>query len=307
MGNLFEQIGVYRDLLRHPLNEGRAMATTRRWLGWHIGSRLVPGPVMVPFVNGTVLLVEPGMRGATQNVYCGLAEPSDMAFVLHALRPSSLFLDIGANVGAYTILASAAVGATTISVEPLPSTFHYLRRNVVVNNLSSTVRLLNVGVREGVGRASFTVDQDIMNHVAVDIDDGSSCEIDLTTIDELLVLQPTPDVIKIDIEGYEMPAFRGAQKTLRQDALKAIVVELAGNGERYGFTDSEVASMLKSFGFVCVNYDPFRRTLTEWDALKEDENRLNMAHNAIFVRDLAALQEQARSRPSYDLNTGKTL
>jgi hypothetical protein len=174
-----------------------------------------------------------------------------------------------------------------------------------VNDLSSNVRLLNVGVGERAGTATFTLDHDIMNHVAVANEMESTCEIDLATIDELL--DATPDVIKMDIEGYELPAFRGAQKTLSQDKLKAIVVELDGNGERYGFTDRDVVSMLKSFGFVCVEYDPFRRTLTKQDGVRAQENRLNMAHNAIFVRDLAALQEQVRSAPSYLLNTGKTL
>lgn len=46
------------------------------------------------------------MRGATGNVYVGLHEFESMGFVLHVLRSSSAFIDVGANVGAYTVLAA---------------------------------------------------------------------------------------------------------------------------------------------------------------------------------------------------------
>ena len=46
-----------------------------------------------------------------------------MALVLHVLRPDDVFVDIGANVGSYTILGGGAAGADCISIEPIPSTF----------------------------------------------------------------------------------------------------------------------------------------------------------------------------------------
>ncbi len=73
-----------------------------RYLKWQIGSRLLPGAVHVPFVNDTVLVVTPGMTGATLNIYTGLHEFEDCGFLLHLLRCSDLFVDIGANVGVYT-------------------------------------------------------------------------------------------------------------------------------------------------------------------------------------------------------------
>ena len=62
-----------------------------------------------------------GMTGATGNVYCGLHEFEDMALVLHALRPRDLFVDVGANVGSYTVLGGqpARVAlASNPSLEP---------------------------------------------------------------------------------------------------------------------------------------------------------------------------------------------
>jgi hypothetical protein len=58
-------------ILRHPLNRRRPGAALVRWLRWQIGSRLLPGWVLLPFVNDLRLIVQPGMTGATGNVYCG--------------------------------------------------------------------------------------------------------------------------------------------------------------------------------------------------------------------------------------------
>jgi hypothetical protein len=49
--SIFEQWGVLRWIVTHPLNRRRKLAAVVRWLKWHLGSRLVPGPVAVPFVE----------------------------------------------------------------------------------------------------------------------------------------------------------------------------------------------------------------------------------------------------------------
>lgn len=296
---VLSQAQVYRHVLRHPLNRGQVVAATTRWLRWHLGSRLVPGPVAVPFVENTTLLVSPGMTGATMNIYCGLSDASDMGFVLHALRPSSVFLDVGANVGAFTVLASGAAKARTFAIEALPATCEKLRRNVLVNALSETVQVFNVAVGEQAGSALFSTDQDTMNHI---VGEGSShaCEVPMMTIDEILQGN-APDLIKIDIEGYELPALRGADATLRDERLKAIILEIGGGASRYGFREEEAADLLISKGFVPTAYDPISRTLTQQADLRRTGN------NVIFVRNVESLQSHLRQAPSYRLGTGLTL
>jgi hypothetical protein len=68
------------------------------------------------------------MACATGNIYTGLHEFEDMSFLLHFLRPADLFIDIGANVGAYTIFASGIVAATSISIEPISQIFEILKK-----------------------------------------------------------------------------------------------------------------------------------------------------------------------------------
>ena len=99
-------LSLFRYWQHHPLASRDLPGTVARFLRWQLATRLLAMPVVFPWIGCTSLVVERGMTGATMNVYCGLHEAADMAFVLHVLRAGDGFLDIGANVGTYTILAS---------------------------------------------------------------------------------------------------------------------------------------------------------------------------------------------------------
>ena len=91
-------VSLMRFVIRHPLNAGGRVRALGRVLRWQLASRLGPGPISIPFVDDTRLLVSAGMTGATGNWYCGLHEQDDMGFLLHFLRDSDLFVDVGARL-----------------------------------------------------------------------------------------------------------------------------------------------------------------------------------------------------------------
>src|SRR5690606_29639488 len=128
------------------------------------------------------LIIKKGMTGATGNLYCGLHEFKDMAFLLHFLREEDTFVDIEANVGSYTLLASAHVGAQSLSFEPLPKTFKFLNQNVELNELSKKVRTYNMALADKVGKLSFTSELDTMNHIATE-SDKNVIEVEVSTLD----------------------------------------------------------------------------------------------------------------------------
>ena len=134
MWNLFHYVW------NHPLNRAGKFTALLRVLRWQLVSRLISGPIALPFVEKTYLFAARGMTGATGNWYCGLHEVNDMAFALHLLRQDEYFVDVGANVGSYSILASGGAKARVIAVEPIPATFVHLQRNVALNGLSDQVR-----------------------------------------------------------------------------------------------------------------------------------------------------------------------
>jgi hypothetical protein len=122
-------------MLEHPLGRRQRFATLGRWLRWQLGSRVLSSPAVKPFVEDARLLVQTGMTGATMNLYVGLHEFEDMSFLLHMLREDDLFVNAGANVGTYTVLASKVRGVHSITIEPVPSTYEYLMDNINLNRI----------------------------------------------------------------------------------------------------------------------------------------------------------------------------
>jgi hypothetical protein len=74
MPSIANALHTLNEIRIHPLMRSWKIAAYKRWLKWQIGSRLVPGAVVVNFVNSTRLCLRPGMHGATMNLYVGLDE-----------------------------------------------------------------------------------------------------------------------------------------------------------------------------------------------------------------------------------------
>ncbi len=214
-----------------------------------------------------------------------------MAFVLHLIRPDDLFIDVGANVGSYTILACGAKKARGICIEPVPATFGRLCDNLRVNNLMASVQAINAGVSDQEGELRFTADQDAMNHILSESEQSSNAvRVKVVPLDRLLANE-TPTFLKIDVEGYETPVLRGAAKTLANPSLRSIIIELNGSGSRYGYEESGLLELLTGHGFTSCNYDPFSRTLAPLTGGGIAPG------NTLFIRDLPLIRERVAQSP----------
>jgi FkbM family methyltransferase len=277
---------MLRFITEHPLNRKRKVASMLRLVSWQLGSRIASGPVTINFVNDAKLLVRPGMTGATGNIYTGLHEFEDMAFVLHVLRTSDLFVDVGANVGSYTILASAALGVKTIAFEPIPTTYGHLVDNIDLNGVHDLVIAHNIGVGAERGELIFTSSLDTVNHVLGAAEsDIASTKIAVNTLDETLG-ESRPTVIKIDVEGFETRVIDGAGKALSRDTLLAVVMELNGSGERYGFDESTLHARMLGYAFRPFTYSPFTRQLLSLEGKKSTSG------NTLYIKNLERVQER---------------
>lgn len=283
-----------RWLARHPLTRRRLVPALADFVRWQVGSRLVPGAVLVPLVDGARLAIEPGMRGATGAVYSGLHEFEDMAFVLHCLRPGDLFVDVGANVGSYAILAAAGAGADVLALEPGEVAFERLHTNVMVNDVAGRVRTIRAAVGDRVGRVRITCDADTMNQVAEapGLAQRPTDEVPLVTLDSVLDGQK-PTVIKIDVEGYEGFVLRGAEKTLGDSSLLALVVEVNDACRAFGDTEDAFVRNMLGHGFRPFAYEPWARELSPLSGTNPDSN------NTIFLRDLAGVKSRIESAKQF--------
>jgi FkbM family methyltransferase len=276
--NMLGQAGrTLKFILRHPLGRRRPLRCVANLVRWQLVSRIRPGPHLIPFVGGAQLWARRGETGITGNIYVGLHEFAEMCFVAHALRPGDLFVDVGANAGSYTVLASAVAGARTIAIEPAPETVERLRANVALNGLEARVRVETCAVGARDGSALFSEGLDTANHVVTaDAAETATVDVPLRRLDDILAAD-RPSLIKLDVEGYEFEALEGAASVLSQPTLRAVVVELS---ELHG---EMAAKLLTRQGFEPVDYDPLSR------ALRPAEAAIGSG-NTLFARDVAHLR-----------------
>lgn len=279
-------IRVGRFLAAHPLTRDQKLRAFGRFIRWQIASR-VRGELVVPWIEGTRLAVRRSMTGATGNIYAGLHEFADMAFVLHLLRQGDLFADVGANVGSYTVLASGVRRARSIAFEPDPQAVAALHRNIAINRLAHLVAVQQMALGAQPGETVFTIGRDTMNRIATD-DSGPMRIVRLSTLD-LALHGEVPTLIKLDVEGHESEVLRGAARTLASHRLKAVLTE-----DR----SATVARILDEASFERHSYNAFTRDLVEGD----DQHTAN----ALFVRDHAFVQQRILEAPAVCV-LGRTL
>ncbi len=290
-------IQTLRFIAEHPLNKGSPGKALFGFIKWQIGSRLVPGPTVMNWVNGSRVIVRRGETGLTGNLYCGLHEFWEMAYVLHAVSSEDLFVDVGANVGSYTVLACAAKGAKGICFEPVPATYKRLLDNISLNSLIGRVEALNVGLAESSGELAFTSEENCTNHVVPSELGGGGLKtvrVPVTTLDEALEGR-LPSVMKIDVEGFELPVIRGSRATLSNPTLHSVIMELNDSGARYGFSEREIVEAMIHHGFLPYVYEPFSREL------KPIEGKNSYSGNTLFVRNLQAVKEIISKAPPFTI------
>lgn len=222
-------------------------------------------------------MVRNGMTGATGNIYCGLHEFADMAFLLHLLRPNDLFIDVGSNIGSYTVLASAVCRARSISFEPDPNTMRSLSRNVHANKIGDLVTLHEAAVGAQNGTVDFTSGHDTTNRVIT----GSSStgrQVAVRRLDDILVGE-SPVLLKIDVEGYESEVIAGAMQTLKEPTLAAIIIETV---------DKHIEDTLKVAHFQRAFYDPMSRRLSLAPNAEASQNHMFVRPDLVIDRIASA-------------------
>lgn len=292
---------LFKFVWFHPLNNNNRLAALWRVLSFQIASRIINAVILLPFVNGTHLFMKRGMNGATGNWYCGLQEYEDMGFVLHVLQPGDLFVDIGANIGSYTVLAGSCEGVNVVAFEPVSSTFSWLQKNIQVNKLDKKVRAMNIGLADQEGIIHFSSNLDTLNHVVSKHEKNSSfIEVNVLTLDEVMKGK-FPTVIKIDAEGYESHILDGAKNTINNSSLIAILLELNGSGKRYNKEDNKIHKLLISKGFDSFQYDPLKRQL------KSLKSKINKTSNTLYIRKLDEVQRRISRKSTFMLGAGQKI
>lgn len=193
------------------------------------------------------------------------AEP-DLYVVRNLVAAGDTVVDIGANIGDYTVFLSRYTGNTgkVYSIEPIPVTYRVLSKIAERLKLHNVV-LFNCALSEKNGRAVMEVptyrsgDENFYQARIIDIAKQHAArrhfEVEVKTLDSLLLMAcDRIDFIKIDVEGHELQVLRGARELL-QKFKPALLIEISGDPDDGLSTASRVVHELEQKGYAPFWYD----------------------------------------------------
>lgn len=220
----------------------------------------------------------------------GLFEPNEFIFLLKYSREDDKFLDIGANIGAFSLILSSINKCKSLCIEALPSTYKFLVENINSNSLGSMIEAKNLGASDKEETLKFTSSLNVSNKVAPKTTKGDIyfTEVECKPLNKIAENYKC-NILKVDVEGYETPVINGADTVLSSEDLQVIIIELNGHGEKYfNFNEDEVAEKISSYGFTRVEYD------ISTNSVKTVEGLRSLDGNSLYVKDITHVNERLK-------------
>jgi FkbM family methyltransferase len=204
--------------------------------------------------HGEVVRVLPAHRFMSWN-------PDEYEAFRSAVQPGMVALDVGANVGSYALLLGQWVGprGKVFAFEPAPSVFAGLVGHVALNHLDGIVRPVAAAVGDRNGTARFSISPVAGESRLAGSAEESADTVPVTTIDAFCLKEDVqPGFIKIDVEGWELSALRGARQTIRRggDRLALFVEMHPSIWPLLGVTKDDVLAELRAQSLVIAPLQP---------------------------------------------------
>ncbi len=202
-------------------------------------------------------------------------EPYETQLVSKIVKLNNIVVDIGANIGYYTLIFAKLVGreGKVIAFEPESRNFQLLKKNVTINGYSDTVRLEQKAVSNRDGKQKLYLNQ--KNFGGHRINESSYCSqdslqvIETISLDKYLASNNSNhiDFVKMDIEGAEYLALEGMHSILRQShSLRLMVAFHPPFIREYGYAPEQVIEFLRNNGFRIYFIDPRSQCLRILDS-----------------------------------------
>jgi FkbM family methyltransferase len=187
----------------------------------------------------------------------GNFEAEFLEIILEMIADNGVIIDIGANVGWYSLNLAISIKKSKIyALEPIPSTFKMLGKNIALNNFSN-ISLFNIGLGdkksiskfyyypEGAGNASL---KKLAQNRRLEI---IKCHID--TLDNFIIEKKITrlDFIKCDVEGAELLVFKGGVETIKKYKPVIFTEMLRKWSKKFSYHPNDIIGLFNNIGYKC--------------------------------------------------------
>jgi len=279
---------------KHPANRKRRVRSMARLLAWQFTKHVLNRPVTIPFHRMRLRCYPDSAATSGVLYFSGYPDFWEMKFMQAYLRPGDGFLDIGANTGVYSILAASCIGrqATIDAFEPVEATAARLEEQATLNGLAH-MRVHRLAVWDRNAELDFGFsDSDATMHLRRRAEESTKMLRVQTVALDAFEAYGQYAAGKMDIEGAEPMALRGALGRMREANPPVWLLELAGYSTCYGLSSDEIVQQLAESGFECAVYDPdsraLRNTQAPWELGVQNVLAISRPHRAQVEQRLAS-------------------
>ncbi len=249
---LFDVVWKTGVVVRDGLKRAGLSGPIEPALMW-LGPRLMPPPFneSVVELSADMRLLIPGRFPSYRNFVVGSYERALRRTLERFVQPGMRIVDVGANIGYYTVLFSKLTGeaGTVTAFEPDPQARSYLARNLDLNGCRN-VTVVSAAVAATTGPATFVRNDIERGYLG---DGRGAVEVDTQSLDDHFASAgwPRVELVKMDIEGGETPALSGMLELARRNPRLVLAVEYNPQAlERAGFSRKDLANALRAAGFT---------------------------------------------------------
>ena len=213
-------------------------------------------------------------------------DKSELNLFKKIIKPGTVVIDIGANVGFYSNYFSKLTGSSGVihCFEPDALNYKYLEKTTSSLN---NIHLNNKAVTEDDKSLTlYTSHRLNVDHRTYPVNEyAKSYEVKATSIDNYVNGKYKVDFIKMDIQGAEYPALIGMQKTLQSNPEILLLMEIAPSAlKEFGTTPKAIFDFVHSIGFHLYDFD--LRELMEKDTAKYDAYKMDEFENVIIAKQI---------------------
>jgi FkbM family methyltransferase len=211
--------------------------------------------------------------------YNYLVDFEEFSLIRDRSKADSVMFDVGANMGFYGLWMSKYTGkdGSIHCFEPSTVTFDRLQKNWELNrnSISADYRLNNLAIGDFVGDSTISMGKDGENHLIIGENNATDSQfITMNTIDNYCKSNNISniDYLKIDIEGFELFALKGAEDMLKNKRIEIIQIEINDTLENSSTGINELLDFINSVGYRLAKYEVDKKELTYIDYSESREN-----------------------------------
>lgn len=242
-------------ILKHDIFHNAPFRTIFKVINWEL-KRIKNKKFVYHFDDSLIIFLYPADGVARLTYYFNYHEPLIFKFLDKYLSPGMTYIDVGANIGLYSLFVAKRVGSEYVyAFEPQPNVYAKALENINKNNIKN-IKIENIGLGKCNSVCKMHIDRDsaksyIKSSESIHFED-SAIEVSIMSFDDYVMEKKIKkiDYIKIDVEGFEYEVLLGMQNTLKFLPPEIIQIELYDDFlKRNGASISIIVNYFNIFGY----------------------------------------------------------